>query len=45
MDNVIRNNVREIEKRLQTEWKYQRKQCINCEYKIICAGECDKTLK
>lgn len=27
------------------KWKYQRKSCVNCEYKIICAGECRKTLK
>ena len=25
-------------------WKYQRKSCVNCEYKIICAGECSETL-
>ena len=43
--NNIKNNIKEIEKRLQTELKYQRKSCVNCEYKIICAGECDKTLK
>lgn len=41
----IKNQIKEIEKTLQTEWKYQRKSCVNCEYKIICAGECDKTLK
>lgn len=27
------------------KWKYQRKSCVNCEYKIICAGECSETLK
>lgn len=26
------------------KWKYQRKSCVNCEYKIICAGECSETI-
>ena len=25
--------------------KYQRKPCKNCEYKLICAGECEKTIE
>ena len=25
--------------------KYQRKICQDCEYILICAGECNKTLK
>lgn len=24
--------------------KYKRQPCINCEYKVICAGECEKTI-
>lgn len=24
--------------------KYKRQPCINCDYKLICAGECEKTI-
>lgn len=41
----IKNQIKELKKTLQTDWKYQRKPCVKCKYKIICAGECDKTLK
>ena len=32
----------DIEKYLDN--KYNRKECKECEYKIICAGECEKTI-
>ena len=34
-----------LEKIISEQPKYKRQPCINCEYKLICAGECDKTLK
>lgn len=34
----------EMEKDLEKIKKYQRNQCKNCEDKIICAGECEKTI-
>lgn len=34
-----------LEKTISELPKYKRQPCINCEYKLICAGECEKTLK
>lgn len=38
------NKIKEFIK-ISEQPKYKRQPCINCEYKLICAGECDKTLK
>ena len=34
-----------LEKNYQKTTRYTRQPCINCEYKLICAGECEKTNK
>lgn len=43
MDTIKSFN--KLEKLISEQPKYKRQPCINCEYKLICAGECDKTLK
>lgn len=36
--------LRKTENELNKTAKYNRKACKNCEYKILCAGECEKTI-
>lgn len=43
--DAIKSELKILETELQSIPKYNRQQCKHCEYKIICAGECDKTLK
>jgi len=44
MDELFKESLDALEKTLDTLPKYKRPTCINCEYKLICAGECEKTL-
>ena len=43
--DTIKSKLKILETDLQSMPKYNRQPCKHCEYKIICAGECDKTLK
>lgn len=45
LDNQFKESLKALEDTLKTLPKYQRKPCKNCEYILVCAGECDKTLK
>ena len=42
--NNIKKEIKNIKKQLQNDPKYQRTPCKNCKYKIICVGECEKTI-
>ena len=42
--DTIKFKLKELEKLISEQPKYKRQPCINCEYKLICAGECEKTL-
>lgn len=44
MDELFKESLDALEKTLDTLPKYKRQPCKNCEYKLICAGECEKTL-
>ena len=37
-------NFKKLEKELDKDNKYKRKVCVKCDYKLICAGECEKTI-
>ena len=41
MDTI---KLEKLEKAISELPKYKRQPCMNCEYKLICAGECGKTL-
>ena len=43
-DKQFKSSLDALEKTLDTLPKYQRPTCKNCEYKLICAGECEKTI-
>ena len=45
LDNLFKESLESLKDTLKTLPKYQRKTCKDCKYMLICAGECDKTLK
>lgn len=43
MEEQFKASLTALEDALRAMPKYQRKPCKNCEYILICAGECEKT--
>lgn len=44
-NNQFKESLQALEDTLNTLPKYQRATCKDCDYKLICAGECEKTIK
>ena len=44
LDTQFKKSLIALEKTISELPKYQRPTCKNCEYKLICAGECEKTI-
>ena len=44
LDAQFKESLIALEKTISELPRYKRQPCINCEYKLICAGECEKTL-
>jgi len=44
MNDLIKETIEDLNNLLSDLPKYKRTPCKDCEYKLICAGECEKTL-
>lgn len=44
LDAQFKEALTSLEKAISELPKYKRQPCVNCEYKLTCAGECEKTL-
>ena len=44
LDAQFKESLIALEKAISELPRYKRQPCINCKYKLICAGECEKTL-
>ena len=44
LDTQFKESLIALEKTISELPRYKRQPCINCEYKLICAGECEKTI-
>lgn len=42
--DILKESLITLEKNISKLPRYKRQPCINCEYKVICAGECEKTI-
>lgn len=43
-ESTVQKELKESLIILEKTTRYKRQPCINCEYKVICAGECEKTI-
>ena len=44
LDTQFKESLIALEKTISELPRCKRPPCVNCEYKLICAGECEKTL-